>query len=1105
MGEGEATHTAEKQLTALVGNEEEVSLEQLESIFQIEKVTNEFFDKYKEKYLELKEHLEKDRDFINEALKHTEKVEDFSEEFAKKLMGQLAFLYFLQKKGWLGVKATPSKLNKAQFNALLNNKTNHEKEILNKVYKRIDENEYKRQREGIEQLTDEESDILMNCLKNTPFEGKWGDGEKKFVRKLFEQHKKLTPDKNFFEDYLEYLFYEALNSPRGENQYYKKFNCKIPFLNGGLFEPYEGYKWEETNFHIPDELFSNSKEEGILDIFDRFNFTISENEPFETEVAVDPEMLGKVFENLLDVKDRKSKGAFYTPREIVHYMCKESLINYLDNEVEEVERERLEELLQMGEFAKEYDTHLFEMDYKKGKKINDEDWGMHISVLKNIDKIDEALKNVKVADPAIGSGAFPLGMLMEIVKVRSVLTEYFIMHEYFRLEKENKLNEFWEIQDKILNKRSLYNLKIETIENCLFGVDIEPSAVEIAKLRLWLSIVVDSENDNINPLPNLDFNFMVGNSLLDEFEGIKLFDEKLLDKFSLSKSQKKYVTNSEMLAGVQRKLDGSINIDEVINWIQYLRPVYFDEKESKKKKLIKDRIDNYEWILIQETLKNSGNEDKIKELEKLQKDKRKPYFLWKLEFAEVFKDKGGFDIVIGNPPYVGEKGNKEIFRVLSKGNLGRRFYQGKMDIFYLFFHLGFDILKNNGIESFITTNYFINADSAKRLRDDMKRRSNLIKIVNFNELKVFESALGQHNLITISEKNINNKDKNCKCINSTAHGYLGVDEITKLLREKSSDQNIYIKTQANLFDKINNHITLDYSNESGDKTGNILFKMQEGTFVLDEFFNINTGVNTGCDKVTKSNLEKIENQELFKKGEGIFVISEEELKTLYISENEKKYIFKFYKNSQINKYYTDINSIKTDYLLYITKDTNIDTFNNLKKHLEKYRSFMELKREYQNGLLPWYSLHWAREKRVFVKEKIVLPYRSKKNIFSLSEENFFGSKDILYIQNKLEISRYSYKYLLSLFNSKLYYYWLWYKGKRKGDTLELYVTPISNLPVKNVSEQDQQPFIEKVEKIIELKKQNKDTTELENEIDEMVYDLYELTEEEKEIVRNFKS
>jgi adenine-specific DNA-methyltransferase len=166
---------------------------------------------------------------------------------------------------------------------------------------------------------------------------------------------------------------------------------------------------------------------------------------------------------------------------------------------------------------------------------------------------------------------------------------------------------------------------------------------------------------------------------------------------------------------------------------------------------------------------------------------------------------------------------------------------------------------------------------------------------------------------------------------------------------------------------------------------------------------------------------------------------------------------------------------------------------------------MELKREYQNGLLPWYSLHWAREKRVFVKEKIVLPYRSKKNIFSLSEENFFGSKDILYIQNKLEISRYSYKYLLSLFNSKLYYYWLWYKGKRKGDTLELYVTPISNLPVKNVSEQDQQPFIEKVEKIIELKKQNKDTTELENEIDEMVYDLYELTEEEKEIVRNFKS
>jgi len=185
-------------------------------------------------------------------------------------LGQIVFLYFLQKKGWFGVERDAA----------------------------------------------------------------WGTGPKNFLRQLFE--KKHGTYKNFFNDILELLFYEALAKER-DDAFYGNFNCKIPFLNGGLFDPINDYDWVHTDILLPDELFSNAiktKEgdigTGILDVFDRYNFTVKEDEPLEREVAVDPEMLGKVFENLLDVKDRKSRGTYYTPREIVHYMCQESLINYLD-------------------------------------------------------------------------------------------------------------------------------------------------------------------------------------------------------------------------------------------------------------------------------------------------------------------------------------------------------------------------------------------------------------------------------------------------------------------------------------------------------------------------------------------------------------------------------------------------------------------------------------------------------------------------------------------------------------------------------------------------------------------------------------------------------
>ena len=268
VGKYEKAHTAKNQLLPLLQNiSNNPTIEELEAAFSIEKVTDEFFNQYKDLYIKLYEHFENDRE-VKAAIKESE-IDNA--RFTKKLLGQIVFLYFLQKKGWLGVA----------------------------------QNE------------------------------RWGTGKKRFVQELFEQAQ--TQKLNFFKDKLQYLFYEALAKERdNENSYYKRFDCRIPFLNGGLFEA--DYDWQNANISIPENLFRNEEKNkagdvgtGILDVFDRYNFTIKEDEPLDKEVAVDPEMLGKVFENMLDITERKSKGAFYTPREIVHYMCQESLIHYLDN------------------------------------------------------------------------------------------------------------------------------------------------------------------------------------------------------------------------------------------------------------------------------------------------------------------------------------------------------------------------------------------------------------------------------------------------------------------------------------------------------------------------------------------------------------------------------------------------------------------------------------------------------------------------------------------------------------------------------------------------------------------------------------------------------
>jgi len=427
VGSNEASHTAQSRLLqTMMDDERNPTLSQLEEAFNIETVTKEFFEKYRDLFLRVNDELDKvlvnDENIKSEF--ETKRVNTF--DFARKLLGQIVFLYFLQKKGWFGVKR------------------------------------------GEE----------------------WGTGSKRFLRELFE--KKHDNYRNFFNDILEPLFYEALRLER-PGDYYSRFDCRIPFLNGGLFDPINNYDWWNTDIFLPDDLFSNDRKtkeddtgDGILDIFDRYNFTVKEDEPLEKEVAVDPEMLGKVFENLLEVKDRKSKGTYYTPRDIVHYMCQESLVNYLATELKnKVGKEDIEKLIKYGETSVEHDTIYLEKKSKNAKYRGLYDKPKLPQSIENNEKlIDEKLASIRVCDPAVGSGAFPVGMMNEIIRTRNALTPYL---------GEN-------------GERSPYNFKHQAIQNCLYGVDIDPGAVEIAKLRLWLSLIVDEESrETVQPLPNLDY------------------------------------------------------------------------------------------------------------------------------------------------------------------------------------------------------------------------------------------------------------------------------------------------------------------------------------------------------------------------------------------------------------------------------------------------------------------------------------------------------------------------------------------------------------------------------------------------------------------------
>lgn len=628
------THTVQSRFSTLLEkstNGAKLTIEDLVQAFDIEKVSKEFFDEYKKLYGKMCDELKRLCSVDKEIKKDFEDNKIIIEDFAKKTMGQLVFLYFIQKKGWLGVE-----------------------------------------------------------------QGKdWGTGDKNFMRNIFD--KVYCEYDNFFNDVLEYLFYEALAKKRTDKNDIFEFpnskkTCRIPFLNGGLFEPINNYKYEVTNITIDNNIFKE-----IFDTFDLYNFTVKEDEPLEKEVAVDPEMLGKVFENLLPENIRKGNGAFYTPREIVHYMCQESLINYLYNKVntktvelspqQKAEQQKLfknkkiEQLVFMEEifeekFSKEDISVLIKKGdsaYKnKNKKVDTE---LPKIIIDNSNELDNALANIKVCDPAIGSGAFPVGMMNEIVRARSVLSP----------------------------EKSIYDLKRNAIENSIYGVDLDGGAVEIAKLRFWLSLVVDEENTKtISPLPNLDYKIMQGNSLITSYESID-FDEIV----------EEYKPNTQLMINLWG--DKSQDLKQEL---KSLMDNFFAVSNPEDKKNLKEQIENKIVELVknkfEEKAKREGKSEDFyeKDIRNFAKNKEnRNFFPWKLFFGDAF-EKGGFDIVIGNPPYVSTKGVSTDDKKEYEKEFGF-----SDDTYNLFFFKGYSILNNCGVLTYITPKTFWTTQTKRNLRD----------------------------------------------------------------------------------------------------------------------------------------------------------------------------------------------------------------------------------------------------------------------------------------------------------------------------------------------------------------------------------------------------
>ncbi|MCW3805731.1 Eco57I restriction-modification methylase domain-containing protein [Plebeiibacterium marinum] len=684
FGQFETVKTAVNQFEWLFNQIEtrNITMEDVLKAFSVEKLSKEFYAGYFHQYETFVAYIVDNPKafslFTKQVYGDHDKGEKLVSDFVKKFLGRIVFLYFLQKKGWMGV----------------------------------------------------------------PLGEEWGNGQRDFVFRLFEEF----PDKNhFYQKALVPLFFYTLNQDRTENNdVFSVTNTRIPYLNGGLFEKDET---EPENIQFEPQRFIE-----LFAFFSKYNFTVDESSPDDQDIGVDPEMLGHIFENLLE--DNKDKGAFYTPKEIVHYMTQESLIEYLSTHLAETEKEKL------NSFVKK----------KQKAELSD----------KELRTIDALLEDVKICDPAIGSGAFPMGLLHEIFALKGLIAF-----------------------ERGYTAWSPARVKESIIENSIYGVDIEEGAVDIARLRFWLSLVVDEPTPR--PLPNLDYKIICGNSLISRYSLDAPIDE-IFREFNKGREKENKV-DLEKYKSIVREYLHEANHNKKNEFKQLIEDVkaafktYFSNKEIKKLNLLKadlilqegnnlfgaldkksrikelkQKIKNYqdssniykdeEIRRLNETI-NSIEKLKTtaqlkKEITKLEKEKQareesKVYqeaIEWRFEFPNLLDVNGnfeGFDIVIGNPPYgVSIKGDYRNIVVNSIGKLP------DYEIYHYFTEKARLLLKEDGIFSYIIPNTYLFNTFAAQYRLNILDKWGLIEILDCTKFSIFQSATVRNTINTWRKSNLKN-------------------------------------------------------------------------------------------------------------------------------------------------------------------------------------------------------------------------------------------------------------------------------------------------------------------------------------------------------------
>lgn len=895
-------------------------------------------------------------------------------------------------------------------------------------------------------------------------------------------------------DKLSELFFEVLAKEKSTRK--KSEFAYLPYLNSSLFEKQSIENTLEISslsndlklFYYKNTVLKDDKckakkgQVGLLEylfeFLDSFDFGSDDeqSEILSQKELISSSVLGNVFEKLNGYKE----GSFYTPSFITSYMCKESIAKVV-----------------LDKFNAQFDLDAKDISELR-KSLRKED--------KKAQK--ELLNSIKICDPAVGSGHFLVSALNVML---SIYDELNLFDEEFYLEVQNDeilitnhKGEFIEYKrpktpkDKAhLIQQELFHTKKDIIENNLFGVDINPNSCEITKLRLWIELLKhsfyqsfdDGNYHDLKTLPNIDINIKCGNSLVSYFETGKSLSHYPNIKERINKYKRIVKDYKEGFY-----TDKSHINQEIKNLKISFKNFCFADKFKKEMKSFNDKCEKYSkkygnflavddenlkfFVSANLTLFDFDEKEATKEFANLKKEYDNIFnlesnhpFEWRFEFPEILDDDGnfkGFDLIIGNPPYIKENDNKDLFTNTKK----LRTYQGKMDIWYHFVGRGFDILKNNGYLAFIATNNWVTNSGAKKLRNIVLEESQILSLVDFSSFMVFDSASIQTMIMQFQKiKPPKNYEFHFAKITTQTPIY---EDVINLLKNEKTQNNEILSinlTPKKFIDKTLNFTKSDYEE--------LFNKIQKyGKFYLEES-EVAQGIVPAIDEA--------------------FVIKDKNV----FSKNEQCFIKEYYTGLS-GKFYS---SFTDKYLIYLSNKNysgNLDDLPNLKQHFQKYKEILkESKIKYKTPNKPYFYLHREREEKFFKKgeEKIISQVRCIEPIFVYSNENFYGSRALFFIQT----CRINLKYLTGVLNSKLIAFWLKHKGKIQGNLFKIDKEPLLNIPVVNINSKNEKlanKLISLVDEILKVKEQDKNanTQELENKINSLVYKLYNLTEEEIKII-----